>query len=297
MLDYAVDGWKSEASLWFEVIGAALRDVAFNVSHQMLAKQYNVLANDIPAMLSGVPVKEDEAKRRLLIHKILIYVNTIVPLSYAVVHFFWHTAVGHDGASTAPLALDIGNFVNYNMIGVLQIVSGIYLVESVLRIRRFMVGVEGDENIDTKMMLLHVSAYMLYLLASISYYGTYTFRRLTGFTEFGKQLFLSAKVFYYIANFIALVLLALILIDLGKADENENERGQGGDDNEIELSEIDDFDEEAELQVRIWNGFRRETMGGDDEGGNGVWADASVLIQRKKSVYTPGIQASGSLLL
>ena len=138
------------------------------------------------------------------------------------------------------------------MVGVLQCISGVILTKAVLVVRRFLIDNDHREMINLKQMLIHSGAFVMYLVAEVVYYGTWTMRidrsaeNLLIYAQFGTSL-------YLILNFASQVLLMVIFYDLGDEEKVLFE------DEEIELDPfammLAEFDEEQDLQARIWNRF------------------------------------------
>jgi hypothetical protein len=60
-------------------------------------------------------------------------------------------------------------------IGALQLISGFYLIRSVFKVRSFFVRNGGNESVDTRILVTHSTAYILYLSANIIYYTMFSY--------------------------------------------------------------------------------------------------------------------------
>lgn len=58
--------------------------------------------------------------------------------------------------------------------GVFQIISGIYLNIGVYRIHNYFRDKQAEVRVNTKIMILHASAFGLFLLSDVILYSTYT---------------------------------------------------------------------------------------------------------------------------
>ena len=103
-------------------------------------------------------------------------------------------------------------------------------------------------------MIIHSGAFLAYLFAEVIYYGTWTIRvdresKLVIYAQFGTTL-------YLILNFVSQILLMVIFYDLGDKEKVLFE------DEEVELDPfammLAEFDEEQDLQARIWNRFQKD---------------------------------------
>lgn len=63
-----------------------------------------------------------------------------------------------------------------DVVGILQIISGIILTVAVLAIRKFLIDNDHSEVINVQQMLIHAGAFSLYLVAEAAYYGTWMLR-------------------------------------------------------------------------------------------------------------------------
>lgn len=169
--------------------------------------------------------------------------------------------------------------VTFAIVGVLQIVSGVYLCVGVLKIRKYLVDSEV-KNINFKMLYIHAGSFILYLLCS-TFYFTFSTMKVLYPTELNKHLHKMALLFFAIGNFISLSLLFLICLDLAKTQEaepfepNEDEDDDDNDSNPLYKSEYaylsrfdtlmtkgteyeEDEEEDAMFQQRLWNCFMKE---------------------------------------
>jgi hypothetical protein len=60
-------------------------------------------------------------------------------------------------------------------IGALQLISGFYLIRSVFKVRSYFVRNGGNESVDTRILVTHSTAYILYLSANIIYYVMFSY--------------------------------------------------------------------------------------------------------------------------
>ena len=106
------------------------------------------------------------------------------------------------------------------MIGVLLIISGMYLIIGIIRIRNFLENHTTDDAMNTKTMLLHACAFGLYLIGTIAYYLSYMLYYL--FPAIFTVLYEDIAMAREYVNFVALFLLCLILWDMGSSEEKND---------------------------------------------------------------------------
>jgi hypothetical protein len=177
---------------------------------------------------------------------VLYVLNVICPLLGLLIYLvYWDTLFF--GSGTLTLLQEVAlNFV-INSIGVLQIISGVFLISSVFTIREFFKSKDASEVINTSNMILHAGAFGLYLLADVVYYIAMDLNVIWPENPQVVRFFDDACVFFIFANFMAQLLLVVIFWDLGR-----KELAVDDDDSAVNLV-TGEFDEEAELQARIWN--------------------------------------------
>ena len=59
-------------------------------------------------------------------------------------------------------------------VSICQIISGIYLVNGIVKIRSYFTERKKKESINTQMMMVHASAYGLYLIGNFVYFMLFT---------------------------------------------------------------------------------------------------------------------------
>lgn len=105
-----------------------------------------------------------------------------------------------------------------------------------------------DTGLNTKTMLVHASSFVIFMVTvALVMVGTviYSFKPDNKFAN----LFYSITLFFnYLGSFISQTLLCIIFWDLGKVQVTDHSQSHDS----IQVAE---FDEEAEVQARIWNQF------------------------------------------
>ena len=99
-------------------------------------------------------------------------------------------------------------------VGILNITSGIYLISSIFKIRRYLKSKDIPELVNTKQMLLHGGAFGVYLLMSM-YYGATLTLVLIEKSKRTRDIYEEATVSYILANFVSQCLLIVIFWELG----------------------------------------------------------------------------------
>jgi hypothetical protein len=101
-------------------------------------------------------------------------------------------------------------------VGLLEVISGFSLVISVYKIRAFFKKHDAEDMIEGKIMLLHVSAFGIYLLSVLIFYSISAFH-FVGIV--GSELYEISTLFYVIVSFVTAILFAIIFWDIGRKEE------------------------------------------------------------------------------
>jgi hypothetical protein len=89
-----------------------------------------------------------------------------------------------------------------NLVGLLQIISGVILTGAVYAVRKYLVENDAQEMINTAYMALHACAFVFYLFAEVAYFATLTIRierpesNLVLLAQYGT-------LFYVVLNFLS----------------------------------------------------------------------------------------------
>lgn len=152
-----------------------LRDGFFNVSHWVFAFQYFNSAATMPFIYDQAEQPESQVKRLKLLNTLMLAINIFVPIVYSLVLIYINIVEVRDGAS--PISTSVLVFwtytVSHDMVGVLQLVSGIFLLVAVFKIRSFLLGAGMRTQVDYKTMTVHAASFILYSLTIILLYAIY----------------------------------------------------------------------------------------------------------------------------
>ena len=103
--------------------------------------------------------------------KVLLVCNLVFPLLEAPILIAYNNQL--------LIKEKTSTFITYcayivpDLVGVFQIASGILLMLGVYRIHSYFKDIEAEVRINTKVLLLHGSAFGLYLLSDVALYTTY----------------------------------------------------------------------------------------------------------------------------
>lgn len=125
-------------------------------------------------------------------------------------------AAVYSGSHPEPSQISTAAFNTINdLVGLLQIISGVYLIRGIIKIRGFYKKHEMTSSINTVTMLLHAGAFGIYLIADIAYYGSNVIYGLNPSSKHAFNLYAGSSMFYVWANLVEQLLLCAIFWDLG----------------------------------------------------------------------------------
>jgi hypothetical protein len=181
---------------------------------------------------------------------VLVVINTVSPVLQGIVIFIFRTRllITHKPISKT-LSLVIAT--SFDLVGLSQLISGVLLVASVLKIRAFFKRQQAEHFINVGMLVRHAACFGLFLITTIGYFGAFAMFSSHPGVKFYWDAFCWSHIFYYSGSMMSQVLLCVIFWNLGTSTKEEDE------DDVFEV-EIEDFDEDAELQANIWNSLVRK---------------------------------------
>jgi hypothetical protein len=233
------------SSVLFLGIGLSLDQMPFCVSHYLMAVKYQDMARVVPDLLRGKKEKPRTTTAKV-IHWVLLTLNILAPLLYGWAVIDYDRTKHVLNQPTTDFQTWFCNITAYTS-GTLEIVSGIILVRSILKVRDFFRQVGAENYINTKILLRHASAFGLYLLTSTAYFVTWAYFTISG-TWSSFQVFLVCLIFYKIGSLTSQILLVCIFWDLGEKI-NKDERDKEDDTQEEFVGFVDtvveEFDEDA----------------------------------------------------
>ena len=119
---------------------------------------------------------------------------------------------------------------------------------------------------DTAALCRHATCYSIYLVATLTYFTSYTW---WAFSE-RQAIFAFAQVasiFYWSGSMVSEILLCYIFWDVlsEQVGDDQTEADTASDRNSTVAVELEEFDEEAELNAKIWNNFMKKCKEDDNE--------------------------------
>jgi hypothetical protein len=121
---------------------------------------------------------------------------------------------------------------------------------------------------DTAALCRHATCYSIYLVATLTYFTSYTAWAIAGGDD--NRIFLfaqAASIFYWSGSMVSEILLCYIFWDVlsEQVGDDQTEADTASDRNSTVAVELEEFDEEAELNAKIWNNFMKKCKEDDNE--------------------------------
>jgi predicted membrane protein len=120
----------------------------------------------MPIIVSGGSIALEDKKSHNRTYKTLLILNIVGPVIEMAVSIPLNIALFTDFKDPS-LAIEISTIVSSTFSESLQIVSGVVLVNSVLKIKRFYRDKDMEDRLNTRTLLVHSTAFILYLISTI----------------------------------------------------------------------------------------------------------------------------------
>lgn len=206
-----VKGVKTLAPIYWLGVAVALTYGMFCISHFMLAVRYRKMATNVPLLLDGKTEKLPTTCEKV-IYWTLLTLNIAAPLLLAFSQVTFRIRVNYNGLPPYKW-----QSFSYNtaleIVGLLQIWSGFFLVRSVLKIRRFFIEHDAKDFINTSMLLRHATAFGLYITCTAAFFTVLSIYVWTAQSKWYSYT-AATGIFFNLGSFISELLLFNIFWDL-----------------------------------------------------------------------------------
>jgi len=227
-------------------------DITFSVQHLNLAMKYSHITKAMPLAIEGKPFTDEMKRKEDRLYWSLLAPNVIFPILYYSFRALYTTKTAVDLMNGLSIVSCFGIFI-------CQITSGVFLAKSVISINYFLRH-KNPDNIDTKGLIIHASAFGIYLVSSLILTFAFTLNIVYP-SESNYNLWFYASVLYNAASLISQICLILIFWDLGKKAAPKKPRNrdlqQPFAEDPNDDPQVEEWNEEDEVQARIWNKFVR----------------------------------------
>lgn len=194
-------------------IGWACSQLPFNLVHFLLAWQYKTTSEKIPLILSDEPITKDSRCSKI-VYWSLFCLNIFFPLFQGFTVVFYNATIHIKQVDPTVFGLLFFN-LSINGTDLLQVISGVILVKSIIKIRAFYVRTNNTQSLNIKVLQIHATSYILYLIACF-YNLLMLFIYSLNDTDRMYSLYQVSLVFGIFAIFVSDILLCAIFWDLGR---------------------------------------------------------------------------------
>jgi hypothetical protein len=167
----------SELNIVLMCLGNSGANFFFNYSHLLLAYKYRKIQRTVPWRLKNLEPPPETNRQRATYYILLTicYLGPVIQIPASI----WFRSTDMNVKELIPkptVSAFQTNLLNcsWYLCGISDISSGVILVRSVIRIRRFFVDENAKESINLPEMIRHATAFGLYMISSIIRYGTHT---------------------------------------------------------------------------------------------------------------------------
>jgi len=127
-----------------------------------------MIANEMPILVTGGEIDQSEQESRNKEYRILLVLNIVASVLYMIIGIP-SNIITFTEQEKLPLLLTVVGVIVPTFATVLQVISGVVLVHSVVKIRRFYLDKNIEQQLNTQKLLIHGSAFSFYLVAIVFY--------------------------------------------------------------------------------------------------------------------------------
>jgi len=192
------------------------------------------------------------------LNRVLFSLNVIIPLSeLPFLLVAWKMSIKNKGFQGKKVTIGLNAI--QALLWLLEIVSGVFLIVALLKIRKFLKNTGQSNMLDSSMTLRYVATFGFFLTALlISTAVTDFFYFAPG--NYYEIVVYSSYIFVEACNVASQALLAFLLLKLTKEEEDVEESEEMQTEEPLEFTEVavEPFDEHADMQSKMWNQFMRK---------------------------------------
>ena len=169
---------KSDFSViwaWTQAIFVFMRTTTINSAYWLFAFQYYKISRYTPYLLKSDTPPDEMVNFDDKINVVLTVLNVFFPFFVAVTLLIYNLCLFHEDISDDQTctAWIISSTVGLFLVGLIQLISGVYFGWAVLKIRKHLIENGGKLNINVTMLLTNSAAFALYILSTLVFYVFY----------------------------------------------------------------------------------------------------------------------------
>jgi hypothetical protein len=162
---------ENKVIIWLDIlnsIGIFLKDAAFNEANWVFAYTYYTIARWMPYCMKGESVPAEMQNKDHKINVTFIILNLLIPLLQGVAYWFSDTTALNKPSTNIPIQICV--VISKFSVASLQLVSVCFLGYGILQIRKQVNSGDGTDQINVKILVIHLFAFGLYLLSTLNYF-------------------------------------------------------------------------------------------------------------------------------
>lgn len=281
-------------------VGVGVRDSLFSLAHYLLADKYRTIAHNLPNQFSDRKSNKSAEKQkcRKIIHWILIVCNVGFPILASLFVFIFGIEVLKNHFHQAGHWVLVMITITSSLVGLVQMISGIILVQFVLKIRAFFKSRNEMDCINSRALLRHAIAFGLFLLTDIAYYVMWPI-----YTHFPRKprvwsIYCIITLFWLGGSMISQLFLCTIYWQLGAKDEDTScTRSQERTHSSFNYADVlvESTDTDWHTQARMWNVLIRKRPESERDTKRDYRVDTSGRSCRSKGLLPVDLTGKGRL--
>ena len=209
-------GW--ERANWMMGVFSFSRDATFSVANWIFSYEYYRIAKFMPFVVLDREVPASLISRDRLIFWLVLGLNILAPLATSTTGFIANLEGGRTDQSAKNWI--IASIVTRYSVGLMQLVSGVFIGVAIYKIRAFIADGTQSSNLNVLILVLHSITFGLYIVSVVVYYVFYTIYYLHWSDESKattRRVF-AAWIFCTVCEFAAQLCIVIILWLFGKKE-------------------------------------------------------------------------------
>lgn len=139
-----------------------MRDATFNVAHWLFAFEYYTISRFMPFVVEGQQIPAEMVAKDKMVYVAMLSLNFLIPLAEASTLLIYNLNDERTRLET------ISMITMRVVVGVLQIVSGVFLGYAILKVKRYLDDKEGS-HVNARILAVFSIMFGLYMVCVVVY--------------------------------------------------------------------------------------------------------------------------------
>lgn len=141
----------------------------FSVAHWILAAKYRMNAAEMPLIVQGKQVPEEQRESRRRNFRLVLALNILATFAELLFDIPLNIALFSTTTESPSAFVLYGAIITPTVMTVFLVVSGVVLIRSILKIRNFYRDSGTESQLNTRALLFHAVAFGLYMIGVVLY--------------------------------------------------------------------------------------------------------------------------------